>query len=177
MNIDTLLGMAYGLWSTIVSFGSTSVFVLAVKFFLFVYVVVLMADIVMLLMVRGLSGDLKTTLYGARRPLVSKSGATIRFEKILARLKESNPSQYKVAILEADAFAEEIFVGMGYKGDTMAEKLDSTHEGQIETKELLMEAHRIRNRIVHEADFSLSREEAEKWLDAYRAFFDEMELF
>jgi hypothetical protein len=37
--------------------------------------------------------------------------------------------------------------------------------------------HQIRNRIIHETDFALSREETEKWLGNYRAFFDEMELF
>ncbi|MEI8097058.1 MAG: hypothetical protein WCG73_03050, partial [Candidatus Moraniibacteriota bacterium] len=148
-----------------------------IKVFLFVYVVVLFADIVMLLMLKGISSDIKKTLYGTKRPILSKSKAITRWEKILDRLKNTNPSQYKVAILEADAFAEEIFAGMGYAGHTMAEKLDSVHEGQIETKDLLVEAHQIRNRIIHETDFALSREEAEKWLENYRAFFDEMELF
>lgn len=176
MDID-VLGLAYAVWTSTVYFFSASTLVLAIKFFLFVYVVVLVIDIVMLLMVRGISTDLKKTLYGAKRPILSKSKAVVRWEKILARLKDDNPSQYKVAILEADAFAEEIFVGMGYTGETMGEKLDNVHAGQIESKDLLLEAHLIRNRIVHEADFSLSREEAEKWLDAYKVFFDEMELF
>ncbi len=176
MDIDTM-SLINGLWKNSVSFYSTSVFVLAIKLFLFVYVIVLFADIVMLLMLRGISSDIKKTLYGAKRPILSKSKAIVRFETILSRLKGENPSQYKVAILEADAFAEEILADIGYKGETMAEKLETVHEGQIESKELLAEAHLIRNRIVHEADFSLSREEARKWLDAYLAFFREMELF
>lgn len=176
MNID-VLSSAVWLWKGLVVFFSTSVLVSTIKLFLFVYVVVLVVDIVMLLMLRGVSSNIKTMLYGNKRPILSKSKAITRWEKILARLKDANPSQYKVAILEADAFAEEIFAGMGYKGNTMAEKLDAIHEGQIETKNLLVEAHQIRNRIIHEADFSLSQEEAEKWLSDYRAFFDEMELF
>jgi len=176
METDTL-GGAVWLWNGLVVFFSTSIFVSAIKLFLFVYVVVLVVDIVMLLTLRGVSSNIKKMLYGSNRPLLSKSKAIIRWEKILARLRDTNPSQYKVAILEADAFAEEIFVGMEYKGATMAEKLETVHAGQIETKDLLIEVHQIRNRIIHEADFSLSREEAEKWLDNYRAFFDEMELF
>ncbi|OIP60038.1 MAG: hypothetical protein AUK19_00910 [Candidatus Moranbacteria bacterium CG2_30_45_14] len=176
MDID-IVSLINGLWKNSVSFYSTSVFVSAIKFFLFVYVVVLFADIVMLLMLRGISSDIKKTLYGAKRPILSKSKAIVRFETILARLESENPSQYKVAILEADAFAEEILAGIGYEGETMAEKLETVHEGQIESKALLVEAHLIRNRIVHEADFSLSYEETKKWLDAYLAFFHEVELF
>lgn len=176
MEIDEL-SLIFGSWKGLTTFLSTSIFVLAIKFFLFVYVIVLLSDIVMLLMLRGISSNIKTTLYGNKRPLLSKSKAIIRWEKILARLENTNPSQYKVAILEADAFAEEIIASMGYNGHTMAEKLDSIHEGQIETKDLLVEAHQTRNRIIHETDFLLSREEAEKWLGNYHAFFDEMELF
>jgi hypothetical protein len=176
MDID-ILSLLHGLWDNSVYFFSTSLFIKAVKVFLFVYVVVLLADIVMLLMVRGLSADLKKALYGTKRPMLSKSKAVVRFEKILARLKENNPSQYKVAVLEADAFAEEILSSIGYSGETMAEKLQTVHEGQVESKELLTEAHQIRNRIVHETDFTLTREEAEKWLNAYEAFFREVELF
>lgn len=176
MGIDAL-GLAFAFWKGLLAFLSTSVVFLVIKVFLFVYVVVLFADIVMLLMLKGVSNDIKKILYGAKRPILSKSKAIVRWEKILARLKDDNSSQYKVAILEADAFAEEIFAGMGYSGNTMAEKLNATHEGQIGTKDLLVEAHKIRNRIIHETDFSLSREEALKWIGNYRAFFDEMELF
>src|SRR5512133_970002 len=113
MNIDPL-ALVLGLWKGLITFLSVSILVKAIKVFLFVYVVVLLADLIMLLILRGISGDIKKTLFGATRPFISKSKAIIRWEKILERLKEKNLSQYKVAILEADAFAEEIVSGMGY---------------------------------------------------------------
>src|SRR3989344_5259828 len=163
MNID-IFGVLYGIGQSAATFFSTSFFIAALKFFLFVYVAVLLADIVMLLMLRGLSGDLKVALFGADRPLLSQFQAINRFEKSLARLESGNPSQYKVAVLEADAFADEVLSGIGYKGATMGEKLDGIHPGQLETKSELSEAHQIRNRIVHEAGFVLSQEDAKKWL-------------
>lgn len=169
--------LLFGVWQSVGYFLETSLFVKVILVFLFVYVVVLFLDIVMLLVVKGVAGDIKKTFYGAKRPLLSKSKAVVRWEKILARLKDDNPSQYKVAILEADAFAEEILQSIGYAGETMAEKLETVHAGQIETKELLAEAHQVRNRIVHEIDFAITREEAKKWLDAYQSFFQELELF
>lgn len=158
-------------------FFQDSFFIAALKFFLFIYVMVLLADIVLLMIVRGISSDFKKILYGADRPLISRSTIIKRWEKILARLESENPSQYKVSILEADTLADEILDGIGFKGTTMGERLESVKVGQLETREFLVEAHQVRNRIVHESDFALSREEAEKWLNTYKKFFDEVELF
>lgn len=176
MGVD-IFSLLYGIAQWAVQFFADSFLVAAVKFFLFVYVAVLFVDIVMLFMLHGVSSDLKKTLFGSERPLISRSAMINRWEKILARLKSSNPSQYKVAILEADALANEILSGIGYRGATMAEKFEHVKEGHLETRSLLMEAHQIRNRVVHEIDFALSRADAQKWLDAYRKFFDEVELF
>jgi hypothetical protein len=172
-----IFSVLYGIGQNIVQFFSSSFLVAAVKFFLFVYIVVLFIDIVLLLVFRGVSSDIKKTLFGTHRPLLLRSTAISRSEKILDRLKSNNPSQYKAAILEADAFADEILAGSGYKGATMTEKLESVQESRLETRNLLMEAHLVRNRIVNEVDLVLSREETEKWLAAYRAFFTEAELF
>lgn len=176
MNVD-IINLIYGITAGVAEFLSHSFLIAALKFFLFVYVAVLFADIVLLLMLRGLSGDLQKTLFGAERPLISRSATIKRWEKILSRLEGGNPSQYKVAVLEADAFADEILSGIGYKGATMADKLESIHPGQLETKNDIAEAHQIRNRIVHETDFVISQEDAKKCLDSYRKFFDEVELF
>lgn len=176
MDIDVISAL-YGIWQSTFQFFSDSFFISAVKFFLLVYVLVLLIDIVILFMLRGVSADLKKTIFGGERPLLSHSTIISRWEKILSRLEADNPSQYKVAVLEADAFADEILSGIGYRGATMTEKLGSIQEGQLETKEELSEAHQVRNRIVHEADFAISREDARKYLDIYRKFFDEVELF
>lgn len=176
MDID-VIGLLYTIGRQATAFVSDSYFFAAVKFFLFVYVAVLLVDIVILLMLRGITTDIKKTLFGGERPLLPQSALIKRWEKIVSRLEEGNTSQYKVAILEADAFVDEIMVSIGYRGATMTEKLDSIHEGQLNTKDGLVEAHLIRNRIIHEADFFVSLEDTQKYLHAYRQFFDEVELF
>ena len=164
--------------SAIREFLAESFLVSALKFFLFIYVAVLFVDIVLLFILRGgVASDLKATLYGAERPLTSRSKLIRRWEAILARLDTVNASQYKVAVLEADAFADEILREIGYVGETMALKLEQVKGSQLETKESLIAAHDIRNRVVHEAEYALSKEEAEQCLGLYRKFFDEVELF
>ena len=149
----------------------------ATKFFLFVYTIVLFIDVIILILMKGLSSDLKAALYGTQRPLISQNKLIKRWEAIHDRLESDNPSQYKVALLEADALANEILSGIGYQGSTMAEQLEAVQGGQLETKTLLMEAHEARNRIIRDPSFALSREEAKKYLDDFKQFFDEVELF
>jgi len=169
--------VALMVWSQVAAFFEHSILWLAVKFFLFIYVAVVFADIVLLLMLKGLSADLKSTLYGTDRPLMSKSKLRERWDGIRHRLSGSNPSQYKVAVLEADALADEILDGIGYAGATMADKLQSVQGGQLETKDLLAEAHAVRNQIIHDPRFILTRDAAALHLDSFEKFFDEVELF
>lgn len=176
MEVD-VMQVAWLLWTKINLFFDQSVLWLAVKFFLFIYVAVLLVDIVLLLVLKGLSSDLKTALYGAERPIHSKNKTIKRWETIRERLESDNPSQYKVAVLEADAMADEMLDGIGYRGVTMAERLEAVRGGQLETKDLLVQAHEARNQIIHDPRFSLSREEAEKFLDYFEKFFHEIELF
>jgi hypothetical protein len=106
----------------------------ALRAFLFVYVLVLFVDIVLLLSQRGLSGDLRATLRGTDRPLISRNKMIVRWEKIRERLESGNSSQYKVAILEAEALAEEILTGIGWKGGNMEERLVNITDAQLETR-------------------------------------------
>ena len=176
MEVDLTVLFAL-LWQGVTQFFENSILFSALKFFLFVYVGVLLVDIILLFILKGVSSDLKAALYGTERPLTSKNKLIKRFEAILARLESGNPSQYKVAMLEADAFADEILDGIGYKGATMTEKLASVKGGQLQTKDILTEAHEVRNRIVHDPAFTLTHDEAIRHLEGYRKFFDEVELF
>lgn len=173
-------GEAIGILSflgTLFSAVTNSALFTVIKWFLIIYTIVLFVDVILLLLLRGVTANFKVQLYGTERPLVSKGGIMKRWEKITARLESGNSSQYKVAVLEADHLADELLAGSGYTGKNMGERLSSIHQGQLESLENLKEAHALRNRIVNEPEFSVSREEAEKLLEAYQRFFVELELF
>lgn len=156
---------------------SDSALFTVLKWFLMVYTVVLICDLIFLIKTRSVTADVKTALYGTERPLVTKAAMQKRWDTIMARLRTHNPSQYKVAILEADQMADELLEGIGYIGANMGERLESVHLGQLESFESLKLAHEIRNRIVNEKDFQISQAEARRNLDNYRTFFVELELF
>lgn len=149
-----------------------------IKFFLFVYTAVLLVDIVLLFMLRDVYGDLRSTLMGTgNRPIVSRNKIIRRWEAIRRRLESGNPSQYKAAVLEADALADEMLQKMGYKGENMRERLDQIQPYQIESKPDLENAHVLRNRIIHDANYEITEAEAGDALSAYARFFEEIELF
>lgn len=176
MDVD-ITQLAFAIAQGAADFWRHSLFVAFVKFLLFVYVSVLLIDIVLLLILRGLSEDLRVTLHGNSRPFMSRNTAITRWEKILERLESDNPSQYKAALLEADAMADGILKEIGFAGETMTERLEKVTGAQIGAKERLAEAHAVRNRVVHEKDFTLTQGETRTLLDHYLAFFQELELF
>lgn len=172
-DISSLIGVAGAIWEPIRS----SAFFGALTVFLGAYALVVLIDVVLLLFLRDISSDLKKTLYGGKRPMISSSKLMRRWEAVMARLSSGNPSQYKVAVLEADAIAEEMLGGIGYDGANMKERLDAVQPGQIVALEGLRTGHDIRNRIIRDPSFAISREETASILNGYKGFFDELELF
>lgn len=148
-----------------------------IKWFLILYSLVLVADVVMLLFMRGIGENLKVQLYGATRPLIKKNEAASKWRGIERHLESDNPSHYKVAVLEADQFADSLLRESGFDGENMGERLANMHPGQLQSYEGLKDAHLIRNRIVNEPAFTLDREQAREQLEKYRALLLELELF
>lgn len=147
------------------------------KFFLIIYSLVLIANVVMLLLMRGVTENLKVQMYGTARPMLKKNEALARWRALENRLESDNPSHYKAAVLEADHFADELLKESGFDGENMGERLANMHPGQLVSYEGLKAAHVIRNRIVNEPTFTLDRSEAKDLLEKYKALLVELELF
>lgn len=162
--------------SAVREFWAESLLVDLIKFFLLVYSLVLVADLALLLYLTDLPGAIRKIRTGANLPLVSQSKTRKTWDKIAARLESGSPSQYKAAVLEADALAAEVLRSMGYAGENMQAQLEKIEEGKLAAKDALLSAHQMRNRIIHEADVELDRKAAETWLDHYRSFLEEVEL-
>ncbi|MEI8343746.1 MAG: hypothetical protein WCF93_02210 [Candidatus Moraniibacteriota bacterium] len=148
-----------------------SPFFLVVKIVLGIYLVVILVDIVLLLILRDIAWDIKVGTRGTAMPVVSKRKMRKRWNNILGRLESGNTSQYKVAIIEADALVEEFLKGVGYRGENMTQKLEQVGQTHLdEHRETLIEVHKLRNRIVHEADFELDQETAKDAIKVYENF-------
>ena len=150
--------------------------VFAIKFFLAVYVTVLFADLILLLALRGVSTNLRVMMKGMDIPTVSKGKMHRNWDKIKERLMSENPSQYKVAVLEADRVADQMLEGIGYKGENMAERLKNITAVHVSNIDELLRAHDVRNQIIHDPNFVIDKKTAVELVGVYENFLRSMEF-
>ncbi len=151
-------------------------FFLFIKFFLGIYAAVLIADVVLILILKGLGADIRQAIKGMKMPAVPKSKMRKRWTKIRRRLESDNAFQYKAAVLEADSMIDKVLSDMGYAGKNMSERLEKIKPAQIHNYEDLKNAHQIRNRIIHEADFSIDKKQTEEIVEIYESLLENLEL-
>ncbi|MDO8564518.1 MAG: hypothetical protein Q7R88_00820 [bacterium] len=99
-----------------------------------------------------------------------------RFERIKSHMESEKESDWRLAVLEADVMLDEMISGMGYRGDSLGEKLKAIEKSDFTTLEKAWEAHVIRNRIAHEgALFPLTHREARRVIGLYEEVFKEFQ--
>lgn len=97
-----------------------------------------------------------------------------RWHEIQQHIHSDNPSSWKIAIIEADIFLEEILNDNGYVGVTIGEKLKGANSAAFTTLQDAWEAHKVRNEIAHTGgDFILTKRLATETLTQYERVFRE----
>ena len=99
------------------------------------------------------------------------------WSKIMARLNTGLESEYKLAIIEANSLMDDSLQKMGYKGDSLGEKLKNVPSLVLPNIKEVVEAHRIYGNIVHDPDYRLSLEETKENLAVFEKTFQELHLF
>ncbi len=97
-----------------------------------------------------------------------------RWQEIQNHLHDDNPNSWKVAIIEADIFLEEVLTDHGYSGVTIGEKLKSANTSSFTTLQDAWDAHKVRNDVAHVGgDFILTKRLAMETLTRYERVFRE----
>jgi hypothetical protein len=106
--------------------------------------------------------------FGGARPSYTRWG------EIQKHIHDDNPNSWKIAIIEADIFLEEILNDRGYVGMTIGDKLKTANTSSFTTIQDAWEAHKVRNEIAHNSgDFILTRKIAQETLTRYERVFRE----
>ena len=106
--------------------------------------------------------------------LAAEERVNKRWQKILDYVESENMSDWKVAILEADILLEEMIDKIGYRGESLGEKLKTIERSDFTTVDKAWEAHKIRNAIAHEgADFLITQREARRVIGLFGEVFKE----
>ncbi|MFA6416449.1 MAG: hypothetical protein WCW56_03105 [Candidatus Paceibacterota bacterium] len=104
-----------------------------------------------------------------------------RWERIIELVNSESPSEWKVAVLEADKILEEMvgeikIEGMRLEGKDMGEKLKKINRSDFLTLDDAWEAHKVRNRIAHEHGFEISQHEARRVVGLFEKVFNEFDF-
>jgi hypothetical protein len=97
-----------------------------------------------------------------------------RWDGVKTHITSDNPNDWRQAIIDADIILDDILNKMGYRGESVGEKLKHVAKGDFATLDDAWEAHKTRNQITHEGSgFALSHHEAKKAIDLYKKVFEE----
>lgn len=101
-------------------------------------------------------------------------GLTRRWETVTNHIESPNQNDWKQAILEADIMLDDILSKMGYRGESVGEKLKRAVKGDFQSLDDAWEAHKVRNQIAHEgSDFAINHHEAKHVIQRYKRVFEE----
>lgn len=94
----------------------------------------------------------------------------VRIQKLFV---SDSPSDWKIAILEADIMLDDMVRSMGYTGETLGECLKQIERSDFTTLDFAWEAHNFRNKIAHEPDANISRRDINRVIGLFEKVFRE----
>ena len=98
----------------------------------------------------------------------SPKGRLAKWSEIKSKINSNLAEERKEAIIMADGILDEIFLGIGFKGDGLGDKLRQVEPSDFNSLQDVLNAIKTRTKIAREgADFEISQEEAEGALAKY----------
>jgi len=107
----------------------------------------------------------KPESYGA----VEEMSDIVQLSEVYKKIASESPSDWKIAVIEADKVLDKALEAKGYTGESLGDRLKQLTPSDIPgIYEEVWEAHKIRNRIVHEPDFEISQNETRNVVGVFR---------
>ena len=98
------------------------------------------------------------------------------WQKILIRLGKSDEANMRLALIEADNLFDELLKQMRLPGESMADRLRYIDSSQISNIDEIWRAHKLRNVLVHNHEYQITRNEMEFGVKAYEKALKELEF-
>ncbi|MDO8676143.1 MAG: hypothetical protein Q7K16_00575 [Candidatus Azambacteria bacterium] len=98
------------------------------------------------------------------------------WQKILARLGKNDEANLRLALIEADNIFDDLLKQMRLPGESMADRLKYIDSSQVSNIDEIWRAHKLRNVIVHNSEYPITRNEMEFGVGAYQKALKELEF-
>lgn len=105
------------------------------------------------------------------------SKTQLRWNRVLEQVHSDNEQNWRLAILEADIMLNELLDVLGYRGETMADKMKQADRARFHTIDFAWEAHKVRNAIAHQGSQQLlDQREARRVVGLFERVFKEFQF-
>lgn len=95
-----------------------------------------------------------------------------RWQRILNLVNSEEPSNWRLAVIEADVMLEDVLRSKGYAGEGIGDMLKSANKEDFLSLDDAWEAHKVRNRVAHSGQvFELSEREAKRVIALFEKVF------
>lgn len=94
--------------------------------------------------------------------------------EIQQKMTSSNSADWSIAVIQADSVLDKILKSSGYLGDTMGDRLKQIDSAELSSIDDVWRSHKLRNRLAHGGEGTLTRPEAEEAIKGYKKAFQEL---
>lgn len=91
----------------------------------------------------------------------------LRWMAIEKQLSATDATAYQLAVLNADKLLDQALKERGFKGDTMGDRMKSA-QNTWSNANAVWGAHKLRNRIAHETDVTVTQADAKRALSSFK---------
>lgn len=102
------------------------------------------------------------------------TGIPLPWQEVMQKIESPHPSDWNLAVIRADSILDTVLKGMGLVGATMGERLKGLERSRLASLDDAWEAHKLRNRIAHEAERVLTYQEARRTVMLYGRVLQEL---
>ncbi len=106
----------------------------------------------------------------------NKNKANKAWLKTKKLLSYGDEGHSKLAVIEADNILDDVLKSANIRGESLGERLKNLNPAQLPNLNEIWEAHKVRNHLVHEPDFSLDSQTALRVISFYEKAFKSLEL-
>lgn len=97
-----------------------------------------------------------------------------RWVHVQELIRSNNPTDWRMAVLEADTILEEMTLALSIPGETLGERLKNVEPSDFLTVQKAWEAHKVRNQIAHQgSEFALDHRKAIATVKLFEEVFHE----
>uniref|UniRef100_A0A7C4R4H6 DUF86 domain-containing protein n=1 Tax=candidate division CPR3 bacterium TaxID=2268181 RepID=A0A7C4R4H6_UNCC3 len=117
-----------------------------------------------------------TKSYGRNLNLQEKEEIRRKWTEIEGLIKLGRPSNFKTAVFEADKLLDHALKLLGYRGQTMGDRMKSISRSDFEKSffDDMWQAHKVRNEMVHNINYEVMDFEAKRVIEKFKRVLREL---